>query len=535
MKKGLLLLSVVFTVILISNVTAGIYFSDINPTYNLGDFINIETSVDPVIPDYMLKVDLICSGSNVISFNLMPDDTGKASLRIPLSTNTLQDAGGICYFSGTYSDEVKSSRTFEISKKLDVSLTLSAFFAKPGEDVNIEGNALRTNGIEANGEVEVIIPLKGLVTSTASTESSDNSTNSSEEAITGTSDAVFYGKLSNGSFSVPIALLKNTPSGDYNLVVNVYEKSGSGKITNQGSTSASLKIFQILTGIDIALNEQNFDPGSYLSIKPSLVDQAGLPIDDDVSIVVKDTNTNRIFEKIIRSGETFGENLTTNLPSGYYEVDANSGDLNLSKTFFVNEKALISVEIINSTLRVTNIGNIVYKKDIEIQINGKPFVKGIELGIGETKEFRLTGANEMYEVTVLDDGKTSLVNGKVLLTGKAIGVMDNNEAESSGVGSSLFWIIFIIILVVLALAFFFYTYKKRSVASPKDRKWKLGGFGLKNKNVIEFKARPREGSEKKEEKKIETQRPQNHPVVKPIYEEKKPERRNIEPVVVRNH
>ena len=53
----------------------------------------------------------------------------------------------------------------------------------------------------------------------------------------------------------------------------------------------------------------------------------------------------------------------------------------LIKRFFVVEKAIASFELINETLIITSIGNIPYNKGVEIELNGKTFVKIVELGL----------------------------------------------------------------------------------------------------------------------------------------------------------
>ena len=57
-----------------------------------------------------------------------------------------------------------------------------------------------------------------------------------------------------------------------------------------------------------------------------------------------------------------------------------------------------------------NVGNIPYAKDIQIELNGKPFVKKVDLSLGESRDFILTGANEIYDVKV-GDGETTFSLG----------------------------------------------------------------------------------------------------------------------------
>ena len=97
----------------------------------------------------------------------------------------------------------------------------------------------------------------------------------------------------------------------------------------------------------------------------------------------------RIFERIVQSEETIDYDIPANMSSGYYEIKASNKNVSIMKKFYIKEKALVSLELINGTLFVTCIGNQRCEKSIQIELNGKPFVKDINLRIGETQEFKL--------------------------------------------------------------------------------------------------------------------------------------------------
>ncbi|MEK6859719.1 MAG: adenylate/guanylate cyclase domain-containing protein [Nanoarchaeota archaeon] len=483
-KRGLGILALVFALVLITNVCAAVYFSQPKPYYNYGDVIELNVSVDS-IKESPLKIKLVCDGSSADIFNGPVID----SIRIPITSPWVKDLTGDCYFSGEYAgDTRKTNSNFKISKKLEILLDVESFFAKPLEEVKISGTAKKLNGAGSNGEVVIEIPFSGAVQKTGEVNNSDSSNSSLNTPVSGEK---FYGAVSDGVFSVSFILPEKIAAGDYRISMDVSEKSDSGEKINQGSASASLKINQILTSIDVAISNQNFNPGTNLSIKPILLDQTGNPMTDQVSIALLDSEKNKIFERVINSGETADYSIPSGLASGYYGADISVGDMKISKTFFINEKAIVSFVIRNDSLIIKNIGNIPYKKDVQIELNGRPFVKRVDLNVGESKEFKLTGISGNYDVKV-SDGESEFLQPGVALTGNAVNVKDSGGFYSV-LYTPIFWTFLILILLIALLILARLVIKKRSVAYPSERKH------LSLKNIIGKKHEIKE--EKPEEKK----------------------------------
>ncbi len=482
--------------------SAGIYYSDVQSIYNLGDVINVEVNVEPILEGRLFETDLVCNGNPVIKFNVFPDEEGNVIVKLPLNYFTIKEASGDCYFSGKYGDEIKQSRSFKISKRLNVILNIGEFYANPGEEIVISGTAKRLNGENVNGEIEISIPLIDLLNQQSSEETDANAENVSEgnESESNSSEETpnidagkFYGKVENGEFSVPFNLAFDTPAGDYRVEILVYENVG-GVRASEEIVMSSLKIFQILTSVDIAVSSLNTDPGTDFNFKVRLLDQTGGLIEDEVSIIIKNELGERVYEKIVQSDDTVVYSIPTNLKAGYYEAEASSGEINSIKKFYVNEKAIVSFELINRTLIVTNVGNIPYKKDIEIELNGKPFIKKVDLELGESVEFKLTGTGEEYSIKV-SDGNNEISEGGIVLTGNAIGVKEVGEGISLGLKTPIVWIFLIIILGAGILFLFRNIFKKKSFAYPFSEK-----FG-KKKEVVK-----RDGEAVSSEKSSDNQR-----------------------------
>jgi len=504
-KRSLVLVSCIFAITFINMVSAGIYFSDLQSKYNLGDMIDLDVQVDPIVSGRLLKVNLFCNDAHVLEFINFPDESGYVNIKLPLNYFTIDQSNGNCYFIGDYVNDNRKSMDFEISKLLLVRLAGDSFFVNPGEEILVSGLAEKLNGQFVNGEVEISIPLMGLyeveeaveevVEDTEDTEESEETVEdevveeeTEEEAVEEVEEVeeiqddvdyttgVYYGQVVNGDFSVYITLPENTPAGDYRIDVLAFEET-DGLRSSEGLAIANLKVFQNLRDIDIALNNQNLDPGTILNIKPELLDQSGNNIDDEVSVIIRDLNGERYFEKIVRSQETINYDIPTNFNFGYYEIEVSSGSIVNVKDIFINEKAIVTFELINDTLIITNVGNIPYNKGVEVELNGKPFIRVVELELGESTSFKLTGPDEEYNVKVTD-GNSEINQGGVVLTGRVVDV-DSLVASGIGVSGPIGWIFLIIILAVILLYLFRNVLKKKSFA------FHFKGFS-KKKDVVEI-------------------------------------------------
>jgi hypothetical protein len=517
MKKrmfGLALVMMVFASM--GFVSAGIFFSDVDSNYNLGDMIDIDVSVDPVKEGYLLEVDLICEGTSILRFNNLPED-GLINIKLPLNFHTLDQVSGNCYFDANYAEDTRRSGEFEISKRLDVKLISDSFFVYPGESITISGSAKRLNGQAIDGEVEISIPLLKVLEVIVEDEvveeedevvdeevevletEEDSEEDVEDEVVEESEDEVvdeevveeeseevveeevvsdvnagsYYGKVENGEFSVTFNLREDTPAGDYRIDVLAFEKLGEER-SSEGLTLANLEVFQVLNSIEIAISNQNLDPGNNLDIRVNLLDQTGREIDEDASIIIKNSEGERIFEKITKGQETMSYLVPTDLPSGYYDIQSSSLGLESFQKFFVNEKAIVSFELVEQTLIVTNVGNIPYNKDIEVELNGKSFVKAVELGLGQSKELELGGTNEEYNILV-NDGDTEFSRSGVMLTGYSVNVDTSSDLGSLSLGGPIVWILIIVILALVVLFYMRNKFKKKSFAYFTDKFKKKGG------------------------------------------------------------
>ncbi len=462
---------------LINFVCAGVYFSQPESIYNVGETISNSININP-LESGPLRVELICEDEKTLVF-YDSSPLENIDFKLPLTFKHDSKLIGDCYFSAEYFSQTYNSREFEISKTLIVSLTTDSFFAKPGDQIIIEGNAKRLNDVPINGGVEITIPLLNLFYSTQIQDnSSGNQTeeNSSLENQTSTNlnesfnesfnedNGIFYGKISDGKFLLNITLAKNIAAGDYKITVFAYEPNTFEERTSEGFAYSNLNIAQTLTKIDLAINEQSLDPGNIIEIKPRLYDQSNVLISQDVSVIIKDENLKRIFEKIVKSGDTTKYEIPTDISSGYYEIEITAGSLELIKKFYINKKEIVSFDLKNTSLTIKNIGNIPLDKyPIQVNLNGKSFIKKVDLKKGEEIEFKLLGDGE-YDIEI-SSGENKYSKNGVILTGYATeGVVSIKENSILFLKTPIVWIIFIIILLGGGLFLFRNIFKKKSFA-----------------------------------------------------------------------
>ncbi len=481
MKKSLTIFALVLTLFLTSTLSAGIYFSQPEEYYNIGDTIKSNITIEP-IEEGFLTITLICDSKSIF-ITPTSNRNGQVSLEFPLTTAYIEDITGSCHFIAEYPNGANGkSQTFQISKQLSTTLSMDALFAKPGESITISGFAKRLNGVNIDGEVEITIPSLSLQTQIEETQTQEenNETNNqtqedeeTPEETTQTNNEAYYGQVKDGQFSVTFVLPKDMGAGEYKIEALAFEEK-DGERTSEGITTAVLSIKQIETSIELAINQQNIDPGDTFEFKPILKDQTGTPIPEEISVIIVDENLKRVFEKLILSEATTQFLLPTNQSTGYYQITAYNDELNATKQFYINEKEKISFRLENETLIATNIGNIPYKQDIQVDVNGKPFVRSLDLNLDETHEFKLTGSNEEYDIKI-SDGETELTQQGVALTGHAISVKDITS-KSSLSAKPIIWIFFIIVLGAGLLIFLRKIIKKKSFTYPFKKKDKSNNY-----------------------------------------------------------
>jgi hypothetical protein len=159
-----------------------------------------------------------------------------------------------------------------------------------------------------------------------------------------------------------------------------------------------------------------------------LYDSRNNPLQGSVSIIAEDAEKRRTIEKDLDANAPAEIDLGVDAPSGYWKVIASytnsGGEVVEASAFFVVETSeQVRFELKNSTLTIINTGNTRYTKTIQILIGETVGTKLVDLDVGDRTSFRLIAPSGTYNIRVTD-GKTTVAQSGVSLTGQAIGVLD---------------------------------------------------------------------------------------------------------------
>ena len=187
-----------------------------NSLYNLGDTLNLPVKViaPSTIKSY-LNMNLICNEKESSVYkngiNLTAGEERAVSAIILLERSFIEDISGKCVVKislGT--EEPVFTNEFKLSNYISVSLKNQKIEANPGEELIIEGDAKKENGLSAKGVVSIQI------------------SNNDTEKIQA-SDSV-----KNGYFKLSVKVPEKMAAGQYLAQVDVYEIGEKGEKSNTG-------------------------------------------------------------------------------------------------------------------------------------------------------------------------------------------------------------------------------------------------------------------------------------------------------------
>ena len=429
-KKAAIVL--VFGLFLLSFVSADMSFVvQPNPIYNIGDNVNTTIRINSGGTfNSLVSANLNCPGGSFEVYKEFLSFSGsiQKTIIVPLVLPLIGNLSGTCQIeidSGGNPEVV--SNNFVISKSVRVSLSNTNLTFSPGDGITFSATAVKDDGKNANGFYSAIV---------------DNST--------------FTGTVSNGNFDFDYILSKDMVSGQHEVSINVYEKNSDGDVTNSGSKIYFFVVNQIPNNVEVYLDEKNVNPGSEITGKIILHDQTGKSISGkDAYVAVKDSS-GKILEKIVTKTD---ENFSYSVPEGEapqtFEISAYSENIINSAQFEIPEYKKINSEIGNSTLILTNVGNVFYNDTLIIQIGDENVSVPVSLGVGESQKYSITAPDGNYQVSVGDVQKT------LTLSGNAVDVQKIGDSFNF---SAFAWIFLIIVLALGVYFLFKKTRKKKSVA-----------------------------------------------------------------------
>lgn len=452
-------------------VSAEIFIEQLDEIYNVGDVINSPISViaNSPISDHFL-VDIVCGPVQTNIFNqFLISQTGQqqsitattnligdyfTSVQIINQTNVTLISGNEtnvtsgngtignstlevftehenCYLSVAYGSEISSSNAFIISRGIVLDLELNLDKFDPGETVTISGIAEKESGTLVNGFAELFV----------------NSLTISQSKT-----------VSNGEVSFDFVIPQDGKSGEHNVTIRVYETDIHGEVTSEGFYEEYFSVRQILKDLEITMNSENAEPGSDFGFKVITYDQADDLISEDISIVVYKPGDFVFFKKLIKPDSEQIINFALNNTPGYWKIEASAGSINKKKLFYLEQVQKIQTSLINNTLIITNIGNVIYEKPLEITIGSTVEIRQLKLKVGETQTLKLKAPDGDYQISV-NDGTAAEVLGTTFLTGNAIRIVDINLDFLEVLANPNLWWVVVIVFVLIVI----FVYVKRRV------------------------------------------------------------------------
>ena len=451
MKRG-----VVFILLLtffVSFASASVYLEQSpNNLYNLKDIIHLTAKITANNESSALvSVILSCPNEDVEVYKQYLDLSKPQTedITIPLIKEFIGNATGMCVIKSKIGQTVSTiSNPFKISDKINVSLTNDSQILEPGKVIVISGKAIRENGKDAEGAITITI---------------------------GPNDSIkSQGNIVNGSFSVNLPIPTNFEAGEHSISVNAYETNKYGQITNNGQYGTIMEAAQVPTNLEITLKNSTVEPGKNIAGKVTLHDQTGNPIDSLVYVAIKNPENVMVDKIQTQTGKEFSYQIPPQTEPGIWTVSTYSEELISRTSFQVPIEENISMDIINNTLTIKNIGNVPYNKIVPIRIGNDTTNLPINLTLGQVKKYSISAPSGQYNVSVGN------IQGEASLTGNAVKIKEINT-QQSGTKKIVFWIF--LILVLGSSAYFFF--KK-----GYNRTFKGKRTGKKSKKKLELKEIP---------------------------------------------
>src|SRR3989344_4361206 len=508
MKRGHIFLVIGFflAVVIFPIVSAGFYIDQLHSLYNVGDIINANVSIGTNVDTAgFLSVYLVCGVNEIETYKSMEivsaGEERKVNIRAIVDNNILGILDKECFIRALYGSGEARSQTFQISKNINIEVRADNALLMPGESLNVSGTIIKDDREPLNGFVKVFIqgidvkiPGNARVKSAseieaekmaaeiaAEAEAETTIEENNETVVEETQDeesvpivegegeitpegfviGTFSGEVTNGNFSVSFLIPEDAPPGTYRINASAFDLDRQGVIQNFGESYTEIKVKQVLTDVDLEFSAASIKPGNEFSYKAIIYDQAKNEGEGDVGIEIHEPNEGLFFGKVVKAGEPQNLFIDSNFAPGFWKVKVSMDGLEKTKVFIVEELAKVSTNISNGILTLTNVGNVAYKKQVEISIGNRSEIRDLNLGIGESKMFKLDAPDGEYDISI-NDGEAKYNLGNTFLTGRAIGI-GNVGGVLFGSSSVWIWALIIAILLIVVLVLIRKIIKKKFI------------------------------------------------------------------------
>lgn len=209
--------------------------------------------------------------------------------------------------------------------------------------------------------------------------------------------------------------------------------------------------------VNIEMLKEEYAAGEDITLKVSLLDSQNNPIEGDINLFLESASKTKNLEITVQANKIIDVNLADKEVAGYWSATADYNGIKSKALFQIASNENVKFELVGDTLIVTNVGNVPYRKEIQILVGDTPGIKSVDLNVGESANYRIIAPDGNYKIVVSVDGATKLSNGEVSLTGNAIGILDNKLEDNSPITSgaqskgSVFTTIFIFTILGAAI------------------------------------------------------------------------------------
>jgi len=420
MANKLLFISFLILLLSLSFSAAQITLSPPDSVYSLGDKLEINIKiVEQQAFDGIVSIALKCDSyetpffvnSIIIGLNEQKSidaemklaEEGECSVQAELkeSNKTIDSA---------------STKSFMISKKINITSLLSKKYLSPGDSIEITGTAEKANNEPFNG------------IGTVTFDDIQENINIKEK------------------FSYKKTLDEKTKSGSHIITLSLSDENG-----NSGTAEYEIVVQNVPAAINIELNKDTFLPGEELTANVALYGQSDEEINETVAVTLYNPWGLDIQTKVIPGGY-FNYTFSHDDAPGNWWIYAFGSGIKERKFFFLKEIESADFEMKNSTLTAKNTGNIDYQKPIEVifasESGEETRVIEVDIPVNKEESFTLSAPNGEYNITI--KSKDTEKSFSAALTGNAISVKSTGIKENIPRILAFSFILAIIFLSVMA-------------------------------------------------------------------------------------
>jgi hypothetical protein len=172
-------------------------------------------------------------------------------------------------------------------------------------------------------------------------------------------------RITDGKFEHRIILPANIKSGEHAISI-----SASDELGNSGAASVSFFIVPVATALKVDMDSLIVSPLKSIGLFPKLLDQANELIDAEIDLEIDDAKGNAVVEGKYASGKKIDYEIQQYAFPGDWEVAVKYGKLKAKSLFSVAEVKDIKVEISETRVLFTNTGNVKWKDNAEMILDG---------------------------------------------------------------------------------------------------------------------------------------------------------------------